>query len=101
MNISDNIKIVGINEVFYMAQDLEEDGIDTYGMSDSEIVERWNEEYNSDEQDDHWGLSDDEYQDFLKWCDHNHMVDILEEKGISTENMTSDEVEETYWGLFE
>ena len=102
MNISDNIRIVGINHVFYLAEELEEAGIDTTTMSDEEIVARWNEEKSSDEpQDDNWGLSDEEYQDFLKWCDHNHMIDILEEKGISTKNMSDDEVEEAYWNLFE
>ena len=33
--------------------------------------------------------------------DVNIMIDILEEKGVSTENMDADEVEVAYFSLFE
>lgn len=33
--------------------------------------------------------------------DVNIMIDILEEKGVSTENMDADEVEDAYFSLFE
>lgn len=103
MNVNDNIKIVGINEAYFMAEDLEDAGIGTYGMSDSEIVERWNEEFNSSDesQDDHWGLSEEEYSDFLAWKDSKHMEDVLEEKGVSVAGMDSSEIEDAYFALFE
>lgn len=104
MNVNDNIKIVGINHVYYLAEELEENDIDTTTMSDEEIVARWNEEFDSDSdesQDDKWGLSEEEYKDFLEWQDLKHMEDVLEEKGISTAGMNSDEVCEAYFNLFE
>lgn len=102
MNVNDNIKIVGINHAYYLAEELEEIGIDTTTMSDEEIIARWNEEFNnSDEQDDHWGLSDEEYTDFLEWQDFKHMEDVLEEKGYPTAGMNSDEVCKAYFNLFE
>lgn len=33
--------------------------------------------------------------------DVNIMIDILEEKGVSTKNMDADEVEDAYFSLFE
>ena len=103
MNVNDNIRIVGINTTYYLREDLEEAGIDTYGMSDSEIVERWNEEFDSSDesQDDHWGLSEEEYSNFLDWKDYKHMEDVLEEKGVSVAGMDSSEIEDAYFALFE
>lgn len=87
MNVNDNIKIVGINHTFYLREDLEAEGIDTYEMTDDQVEDLWNKMRNK---------MNPSVEEWLEECRRREEIHCAEKHvgsyGIDCSGMTDEEV---------